>query len=233
MSKRVEIREQRRRDEIRKKAIGYGALALLLVSIIALVYFLTRPAGQVAASEVAKPEAKTYPDAAQNMLGKADAPVKVVEYADYLCSHCQEYALKQEGPFIEQYVTTGQVSYEYRPVALQSPNDTESIEATYCAGDQDAFWPYKDMVYTNIVKSQSTVVLGSSYLTAYAEALKLNTNEFNQCMSSNKYANKASENLAKAREANIPGTPTFIVNGVQTSRLELGNVVAAELAKVQ
>lgn len=40
------------------------------------------------------------------------------------------------------------------------------------------------------------------------------------------------EALDRAREAKIPGTPTFLVNGVEANRLNLSQVIDNELAKV-
>ena len=229
-SKRQELRDRRRSEERRSKLTGYGALALLVVGVIAVVVAFVLPSLRgVDTSNIIRAEEKPAPQANFNMLGDANAPVKVVEFADYLCSHCQDYAINQELTIIKNYVETGRITYEYLPLALQVPNMTRPVEATYCAGDQNAFWPYKDLVYANVV--ENTNALGDDYLTGYAEVLELDMGQFNECLSSGKYREKQQENLAKAREAEIPGTPTFLVNGTQASRLELVSVIEAELAK--
>jgi protein-disulfide isomerase len=178
---------------------------------------------------LAQPPTKTYPQADGNKLGSPDAPVTVVEFADYLCSHCQDYALNDEQAVIDTYVASGRVYYEYLSIAAEDPSQTRAIEATYCAGDQGALWPYRDLVYANAARTSGA--LGSDYLTAYARSLELDMGAFDQCLRSGKYGTVNAENLEKAAAANIPGTPTFMVNGTRASRVNLTQVIEAELAK--
>jgi protein-disulfide isomerase len=229
MAKRQDIRAKRRQQEQRSRLIWIGALVVGVILLLAIVLPLVLPGlNRVEAADIQMAEEKPHPQADFNRLGNPDAPVKVVEFADYLCSHCQTYALNTERLFIETYVETGQVYYEYLPLSLQAGVPTESVEATYCAGDQDAFWPFKDLVYTNIVKTQNAI--SRNYLNTYAEVLGLNMQTFNECMRG-KYRNMNQQNLMLGQQANIPGTPTFVVNGTKASRVDLFQVVDAELAK--
>jgi protein-disulfide isomerase len=231
MAKRQQIREERRRKEQRTRLLWVGAGVLVLLVLLAIILPNVLPgANRVSAADIQQAEQRPHPQADMNRLGDPNAPVIVVEYADYLCSHCQDYALNTEGLFIQTFVETGQVYYEYLPVNLQNPGRTESIEATYCAGDQDAFWPYKDLVYTNIVRTPNA--LGSNYLTAYAESLNLDLDAFNNCIRSGKYADMNAANLQLGRDDGIPGTPTFVVNGTLASRVELFQAVENELTRL-
>ena len=44
------------------------------------------------------------------VLGDPDAPVTIVEFADFMCPHCQAYQTTVNR-FIEQYVATGQAKF--------------------------------------------------------------------------------------------------------------------------
>jgi protein-disulfide isomerase len=231
MGKRQTIREQRRKQQVRQRWLWGGVLVVIAAVLVTLVLMAVLPSlDRIDPSELTQAPEKPFPQADFNHLGKPDAPVTVVEYADYLCSHCQEYTTKDEKAFIERYVASGLVQYEYLSVAFQAPNETKPIEATYCAGDQDAFWPYRDLVYANIAGNPNA--LGDRYLTAYAEAINLDMSAFNSCLRSGKYRSLNQENIQKASEAEIPGTPAFIVNGAKANRLDLHTVVDSELAKV-
>jgi len=228
--KRQILREQRRKRQLRQRLLWGGGIVAAAAVIIALVVLAVLPSIRgIDPAQLTKAVEKPYPEADFNRLGKPDAPVTVVEYADYMCSHCQEYTLDDEKAFIEQYIATGLVHYEYLSVALQVPNQTKPIEATYCAGDQGTFWPYRDLVYANIVGNPNA--LGDSYLTAYAKALDLDMSAFNSCLKTGKYSTLNAENIDKGRAAEIPGTPAFIVNGTKADRLNLHSVVDSELTK--
>lgn len=231
MGKRQRIREQRRREQLARRLLWIGLAVVTLAAILALALPpILASNTRIDIADLAQPPDKSYPQADINRLGDPNAPVTVVEFGDYLCSHCQDYALKDEEPIIERYIATGQVQYEYLPIALSNPSQIEPIEATFCAGDQGAFWPYRDLVYANVVKNVSAV--NSNYLVAYAESLGLDTAEFNDCLRSGKHRPSVQEALDRAREAKIPGTPTFLVNGVEANRLNLSQVIDNELAKV-
>jgi protein-disulfide isomerase len=47
------------------------------------------------------------------VLGNPEAPITVVEFADFLCPHCQEYK-PTINQFIQEYVVTGKAKLEYR-----------------------------------------------------------------------------------------------------------------------
>ena len=83
------------------------------------------------------------------ILGDPEAPVTVIEFADYLCPFCQEYHADTINPFIENYVLTGQAKFEYRffPIIDQNISPLMSI-ITECAYEQDAFWRVHDELYT-------------------------------------------------------------------------------------
>ncbi|NTW02556.1 MAG: thioredoxin domain-containing protein, partial [Oscillochloris sp.] len=71
--------------------------------------------------------------------GSPDAPIKVVEYADYQCPGCGEFD-RTLAPLIDRdYVATGKVQFIYHELPLTSihPNAQAAAEAARCAGDQD------------------------------------------------------------------------------------------------
>lgn len=81
-------------------------------------------------------------------LGDPDAPVTIVEFADFLCPHCQDYYFELK-PFIEDYVLTGQAKYEYRFFPIIDETLSPLLSAiNECAFEQGAFWTAHDVIYT-------------------------------------------------------------------------------------
>lgn len=83
------------------------------------------------------------------VLGDPDAPVTIVEFADFMCPHCQDYQVTVHD-FIEQFVTTGQARFEYRFYPIVHPTysvfTAQIAECTEVQRD-GAFWASHDLLY--------------------------------------------------------------------------------------
>jgi len=89
----------------------------------------------------ASPASQAHPEAKFNTMGDPNAPVRIIEYADFQCPYCLQYWRATEPQIIKTYVATGKVYYEYRSVgAFIGPDSALAAEAVYCAGDQNKFW---------------------------------------------------------------------------------------------
>ena len=74
----------------------------------------------------------SVPDSKFNTMGDPNAPVKMIEYADFQCPFCQRYWQETESQIINAYVATGKVYYEYRSVgAFIGPDSASAAEAAY------------------------------------------------------------------------------------------------------
>src|SRR5690606_1544534 len=83
------------------------------------------------------------------VLGEPDAPITIVEFADFMCPHCQNYhATVQQ--IIETYVVTGQAKFEYRFFPIVDANLSPlTARMAECADilKPDNFWHAHDMLY--------------------------------------------------------------------------------------
>lgn len=112
-------------------------------------------------------------------LGDPDAPVTVIEFADYLCGFCQTYHDATIKPFIEQYVATGQAKFEYRFMPIIDANFSTFMAATTeCAADQGAFWATYELMYELAFNRTLTADLPLTV----AERLNLDGEELAACV---------------------------------------------------
>ena len=147
------------------------------------------------------------------ILGKAGAKVLVEVYSDYQCPFCGRYYMEDIKKLISEYVETGKVRLVYRELAFEGDRSQWAAEAARCANDQGQFWAYHDKILTERVSQNSTEVYEKSNLKKYAAELGLNSQKFNECLDSGKYAALVQEKTNEALKSGINGTPTTKING--------------------
>jgi protein-disulfide isomerase len=82
-------------------------------------------------------------------LGRPDAPVTLVEFADLQCPFCRDYALRVFPLVVRDYVATGKVRVEFRDLAFLGPDSTKAARAAAAAGEQDRLWNFVDVFFRN------------------------------------------------------------------------------------
>lgn len=83
--------------------------------------------------------------------GNQNAKVSLIEFSDYQCPFCGRFFTQTEGQLKKEYIDTGKVKFYYRdfPLSQIHPGAQKAAEAARCAGDQDKYWKYHDLVFTN------------------------------------------------------------------------------------
>jgi len=141
-------------------------------------------------------------------IGSENAPVVIVSFEDYQCPFCKR-AFDQTFPSLKKdYINTGKVKYVYRDFPLSfHPYAQKAAEAAECAGDQEKYWEYHDLIFTNQAQLSDTIY------STWAQQLGLNVNTFDSCLSSGKYAQEVQKDFADGQKYGVSGTPTFFING--------------------
>lgn len=140
-------------------------------------------------------------------LGDKDAPVTMIEFSDFQCPYCQRAyeTLKQ---IEKKYVEKGKVKIVFRHLPLSFHQQAEPAAlAALCAGEQEKFWEYHDLLFENQNR------IGSSLFFALARDLKLDEAEFKECFDSQEYKRWIIADQRMANQNRITGTPGFLING--------------------
>ena len=153
-------------------------------------------------------------------LGDPNAPVTFVEYADYQCPYCKQFALQTEPKLIEDFVKTGKVKYEFRPMPILSPlpldnKGNESVraaEASMCAMDQGKFWDFHHLLFQK-QNGENVGIFSDANLTAYATDAGVDIPTFSTCLSSNTYQKTVLDSRAQGIKEGVSGTPWLFING--------------------
>ena len=120
------------------------------------------------------------------------------------------------------YADKVRLVYRQFPLANVHPRAQKAAEASLCANDQKKFWEFYDALFTD----QSKLDVPS--LKQRAQALGLNTADFNSCLDSGKQADAVARDKEDARKAGVSSTPTMFING----RLLAGNRPYGEIRDV-
>lgn len=186
--------------------VGVVLVAVIVVAAIALLD--QGAAGSPAGAEVAAAEVA----AADKILGTADAPVEVVEYLDYQCPYCKQFADGAEQQLRDDYVASGQVRFVVRNLAFIGDESIWAAEAAECAEEQDRFWDYHDKLFAEQGRENSGA-FGRENLKRFAAELGLDTAAFDQCLDSDKYRDQVRDERAEAQLRQIRATPSLLVDG--------------------
>ncbi len=139
-------------------------------------------------------------------LGAPDAPVTIVEFADFGCpySRASSYVLRTLA-----HTYGDKIHYVYRDFPIDELHTGASLAALAgeCADEQGAFWPYHDRLYSWQGAFTEDVLID------LARQSNLETRAFTQCIKSGRYAEEVQNDIKEGAAAGVAGTPTFFLNG--------------------
>ncbi len=226
-SSRARGRSGRRRPK-RSRLGTYGPIVGVVVVVAVVI------AALIIVDQANRPSpAQLSAASAQTSMGAADAPVVVVEYADFQCPYCKQFALGPEKQLISEYVDTGKVRFVFQNLAFIGDESTWAAEAAECAAEQGHFWEYHDLLFEK-QGAENSGVFAQANLKQYAASLGLDTGQFNQCLDSGKYLSVVEQQGADAQRLGIRSTPSLLVNGnLITNGSDYGVLKAAIEAALQ
>ena len=141
--------------------------------------------------------------------GREDAPVILVEFADFQCVYCRKFWQETLPRIEEQYVRSGKVRFLYRHLAILGEASVLAAQAAACAHDQGGFWEYHDGLF----RENSPLAFTSSRLKRYASQSGLDERTFTGCLDSGKHAKRVEAETTLGRALGANGTPAFLING--------------------
>jgi len=144
---------------------------------------------------------------AGRIKGNANAPVTIIEFADFQCPFCQraEATLKA---LLDKY--KGRVKLAYLDFPLTEIHGQAEIaaEAARCAGEQSKFWEYHDSLFADQSRLDEASLIGR------ARDLHLDEGAFRSCLVGGKFQQDIRANREQGTKAGVIGTPAFFINGV-------------------
>lgn len=201
-----------RKSSSRPTSFYYVLAAIAVVGASILGYTLLRKPSGVVGSAVAVDPA-TAGTAHGYTIGKPDAPVKILEFADFECPGCAQFAAVTEPDVRKRIIETGLASFTFYDFPLpQHKNSQAAHLAAACASDQNRFWEMHDRIFAG--QDQWNTLAADNpkpFFEKYAADVGLNASAWEDCYDSRKHAGRIAANMREGARQLVGSTPTFIV----------------------
>lgn len=137
--------------------------------------------------------------------GPKDAPIAIVEFADFQCPHCKRAAkaLKQVR---EKYGDKVVHYFKHYPLNAHRQGDL-AARASIAAHQQGEFWPMHDLLF------EHQRSLSRKKIVSFARQLGLSMSEFESALKAPSVVSQVKADKQEAEDADIQGTPAIFVNG--------------------
>jgi protein-disulfide isomerase len=198
------------------KVLGI-ALALVVAVALAVILAVVFTGGSSGSSDIT---GSTLPDSATiaaqfqgipqqgNVLGKANAPVTMVEYIDLQCPVCRQFETEVMPTIIERYVRPGKVKVEVRPIAFIGPDSESGRHAMIAAEPEGKAFNFSQILYFN-QGAENSGWLDDSMIADAAVSVGLDPETILDTMNSQAVADKAGVYDDQSRTDAVSGTPTI------------------------
>jgi len=158
-------------------------------------------------------------------IGKADAPVTIVEYMSMTCPHCARFHEETFEGIKAKYVDTGKVRFVLREFPLDA-RAMAAIMLARCAPEGQYF-----PMVSALFKSQGTWAVAPDGRAALLQMSKLagfTQESFEACLTNQKLLDDVTKVREKgSKEFGVDSTPTFFINGQRyTGEMSVANMSA-------
>jgi protein-disulfide isomerase len=202
----------------RSTAFLIEATAAVILTLLGLVVILgSGPSALAQQASASVPiEELMAPNALPDVsLGKADAPVTIVEYASMTCSHCAAFHATTYPVLKSKYIDTGKVRFMLREFPLD-PLATAAFMLARCAGPEK-----RNAMVDLLFAQQKNWAFNEKPIEALANIVKqtgMSQEAFEACLKDQSLYEKVNEVRNRAGEKfGIGATPTFFINGKKQS----------------
>ena len=148
------------------------------------------------------------------MLGSPDAPATIVEFSDYQCPNCRQFALEVLPWLRETWIKDGMVRVVFKDFAIRGQDSFIAAEAAHCAGQQGKYWSFHDRLFE---WHDAGNVFSKSAMVDLATADGLDGTALSQCLGAGTFRQRVQDSTDFAHAQGFDGTPTYLIDGRQAA----------------
>jgi protein-disulfide isomerase len=164
--------------------------------------------------------------AADRSIGRADAPVTVVEYASFACSHCADWHQLVYPEFKRRFIDTGQVRLVFRNLPTNPPELSMPAAALARCAAPERFYD----VAGALMQGQRAVLYGGDRTVWFDSAIAVSGRtraEIDACVVLPATRAAINADIDGAVAMGVDSTPTLFANGQPVADHSLGGLATA------
>jgi len=185
--------------------LGILVLALIVIGAAIFVPRLSSGHSLVNMHKQTQTPTNPAPIASSPSIGPQNAPVTIIEYADFGCPSCEFwYKMGVLDQLLARY--GNKIRFIWRDYAVITLLSPQAAQAGQCANDQGKFWQFHDAVY------QHDGAIQAGNLAAYAKSIGLQMDQFNKCVATQRYRERVNAEQTEAFTHGYNGAPFFLIN---------------------
>ncbi|MFD7260730.1 DsbA family protein [Streptomyces sp. NPDC059874] len=207
----------------RKPLLISAGVAVAAVTFGIVSWQATAPAEKGSRGSAAAAAPRTDPAAAQLKalarreagdklaVGRADAPVVLIEYSDFKCGYCGKFARDTEPELVKKYVADGTLRIEWRNFPIFGAESEAAAKAAWAAGQQDRFEQFHAAAYAEGAKEKG---FGEDRLVELARQAGVpDLERFKADMAGEQAAAALKRDQDEGYGIGVTSTPSFLVGG--------------------
>lgn len=211
--------------------IVLAAVAAVMTSVVPMSAMAseasptTNPLAHRTAAQPASPVAVASM-ASDRVLGRADAPITIIEYASFTCSHCAIFNNDVLPELKKRYIDTGKAKLIFRDLPTAPVQVSASLAALARCAAPGKFFD----VTEHLMRGQESAFRTSNIEAWMRGAIPLSGRteaQLLECMSTQSMRDTLNSDVQTASSSGINGTPTLFVNGKHVANPSLEGMVAA------
>jgi protein-disulfide isomerase len=215
-----------------KKSFFIGLAVAAIAGIAALTYIST----QAARNRIITLNPNLPPVESQGyVMGSPNAKIELIEFGDFECPGCGQYAEWVEPDIRTEYVNTGKIRFRFIdfPLVNAHRNTLNASNAAACGDEQGKFWEMHDRIFAT--RDQWSIFVNGpesadpdKYFRSIARQIPgIDGAKFDECLSSRRNLAKIQSHLKLGETRGVGGTPTF-----QLGNQQFGNVAIAGMRDI-
>jgi protein-disulfide isomerase len=142
-------------------------------------------------------------------LGRPDAPVTLVEFADPQCPYCAQWSQQAFPEIVQDYVRTGKVRLVFGGLSFLGPDSEQALRFALAAGDRGKLWNAVHLLYANQGTENSGWVTDDLLRGIGATTPGFRTQKALDAMPSPSIEEELADSAALATRLGVRGTPAF------------------------
>lgn len=189
--------------------VGFGALAVGGAGV--LLVAMARGAAELPSGPIDVTAVESGRGWGGYVVGDADAPVEIIEYADFECPACRVQWVLTVQDVKQRLVATGRARYAFRDFPLSMHvNSRPAHHAAACADEQGMFEQMHDKLFG--MQDKWTGRSGAeTRFRRYAGDIGVDLGRYDACMEEGRYRGRIQASIEGGVALGVTSTPAFII----------------------